>query len=204
MKILRKLYSKSVLAFQTKKDYGCRMAIFEYRGMRPEIGKDCYIAESAEVIGNVRLGSGCYVGPGAKVRGDYGRIIIGDNTSIEENCVIHARPGETTTIGSNVTIGHGAIVHTPKEIGDFCVIGMGAVVSDFAVLGEWVALGEGAVVPNNKEIAAGKVAVGVPAKVIADVTGDYKKQWMKYKKMYVDLAATYKRDLRGFNPGEEG
>ena len=75
------------------------MAIYEYKGMRPTIGEDCYIAEYAEVIGNVSLGDGIYVGPGAKIRGDFGTIEIGRGTAVEENCVIHARPGDTCRIG---------------------------------------------------------------------------------------------------------
>ncbi len=172
------------------------MAIYQYKDFRPEIGEGCYIADSAEVIGNVVLGASCYVGPGAIIRGDYGRIVIGEGVSVEENCVIHARPGETATIGNRVTIGHGAIIHTPKLIHDFCVIGMQSVVSDFTILGEWTAVGEGAVVRNNQEIPAGSIAVGVPAKVIGQVSEEYKLQWTGYKQKYVDLANTYRDDLK--------
>lgn len=172
------------------------MALFAYKGKIPQVGKNCYIADSAEVIGDVTLGDGCYVGPGAVLRGDYGKIVVGKGTAIEENCVVHARPEEITTIGSYVTLGHGAIVHTPKLVGDFAVIGMRAVVSDFTTLGEWAVVGEGAVVKNNQEIPAGKVAVGIPAKVIADVTPEYKDQWLKFKNIYVDLARTYRQDLK--------
>ena len=80
------------------------MALFEYKGARPTIGPDTYIADSAEIIGNVIIGTGVYVGPGAKIRGDYGAIHIGDGTAVEENCVLHARPDDVCTIG-------GAYVH---------------------------------------------------------------------------------------------
>lgn len=172
------------------------MSIFQYKNNKPVIGKNCYIADSAEVIGDVIIGDGCYVGPGAVIRGDYGKIIIGNNTSVEENCVLHARPNETCTVGNNVTLGHACIVHTAKIVSDYSVIGMGAIVSDFAILGEWAVVGEGAVVKNNQEIPPGKIAVGIPAKVIGDVTEEYKKQWNHFKGLYVNLATSYNKDLK--------
>ena len=119
--------------------------------------------------------------------------MIGDFSIIEDNCVLHARPDDTCKIGEHVTIGHGAIVHN-AEIHDWAMIGMGAIVSDFAVVGEWGVVGEGAVVRNKQDIPRGKVAVGVPAKVIADVRDDYKELWTEYKGLYVELA---KRNMVG-------
>ena len=163
------------------------MAIYEFEGKRPQIGSGSFIFDSADVIGNVVLGEGVYVGPGACIRGDYGRIEIGDRTSIGDNCVIHARPDEICVIGKDVTIGHGAIIHN-CTIGNFALVGMRAVVSDYAKLGVWAIVGEGAVVKNKSEIPDGKIAVGVPAKVIADVSDDVKKLWTGFKGVYTDLA----------------
>jgi len=174
----------------------CLLAIFEYRGIKPEIGKDCYIAESAEVIGNVSLGSGVYVGPGAKIRGDYGDIQIGDGTAVEENCVIHARPGEICRINCRVTLGHMCIIHNAKLIDNCAVIGMGSIVSDWAVVGEWSVVAEGSVVKNRQEIPPGKIAAGSPVKMIRDVSEEYKKNWTRFKQMYVDLAGSYAGDLK--------
>ncbi len=172
------------------------MTLFEYKGVRPTIGKECYIADSAEVIGDVHLGDGCYVGPGAVIRGDYGRIRVGNRTAVEELVMIHARPGEEAKVGSDVTLGHGAIIHTPKEIADFAVIGMGAIISDWAVVGEWAAIGEGAVVKNKQEIPTRAIAVGIPAKVIGEVDEKYMEMWKRFKQIYVDLARNNKRDLK--------
>ena len=169
------------------------MAIIQFEDRIPEIGKDTYVAESAEVIGKVIVGNHCYIGPGARIRGDYGTIEIGDYSMVEDNCVMHARPDDVCRIGKHVTIGHGAIVHN-ATIHDWVMIGMGAIVSDFAVVGEWGVVGEGAVVRNKQEIPGGKVAVGVPAKVIADVRDDYKELWTGYKGLYAELA---KRNLKG-------
>ncbi|RJO63912.1 MAG: gamma carbonic anhydrase family protein [Myxococcales bacterium] len=172
------------------------MAIFEFDGYRPQIGKNCYIADSAEVIGAVTLGEGCYVGPGAKIRGDYGVVHIGNNTGVEENVVIHARPGETCTIGNWVTLGHGCIIHNVAKIDDYAVIGMGAIVSDWAKIGQWAAVGEGALVVNRQEIAPGMVAVGVPCKVVAEIRDDWKKTWETFKAYYVNFAHTYRERLK--------
>jgi len=163
------------------------MTLYEFEGRRPQIGKTSFIAESADIVGDVRMGERCFIGPGAKIKGDYGTIIIGDDTSIQENCVMHARPGETTTVGKNVTVGHGAIIHGPT-INDFAVIGMGAIVSDFAVVGEWGVVAEGCVVRSKQDIPPESIAVGIPAKVIGKIDQAYKDQWMKFKKIYSDLA----------------
>jgi len=172
------------------------MAIFEYKGMRPRIGNDVYIADSAEVIGNVVLGDGVYVGPGAKIRGDYGSIVVGDGTAVEENCVIHARPGEVCTIGSRVTLGHMSIIHNAKLIDDYAVVGMGSIVSDWAVVGKWSVIAEGGLVKNRQEIPPDKIAAGMPVKIIAEVKDTYKKDWTGFKQLYVDLARTYPGDLK--------
>lgn len=165
------------------------MTIYEFEGKKPKIGSDCYVYDEATIIGNVTLGKECYVGPGAVIRGDYGTIIIGDRTAIEENCTLHARPGEILTIGNDVTIGHGAIIHN-CTLEDSCVIGMGAIVSDYAKVGEWAVVGEGAVVKNKSVIEPGQICVGIPAKPVAQVNDDYKKQWTHFKGIYVELAST--------------
>ncbi|MFA5101898.1 MAG: gamma carbonic anhydrase family protein, partial [Candidatus Thermoplasmatota archaeon] len=107
------------------------------------------------------------MGPGARLRADYGSIRIGNETAVEENVVIHARPNEKTIIGNSVTIGHAAIIHN-ATIHDWAVIGMGAIVSDYAELGKWAVIAEGAVVKNKTKIPEKAIAVGVPATVIAE------------------------------------
>ncbi|MBU0638474.1 MAG: gamma carbonic anhydrase family protein, partial [Planctomycetes bacterium] len=119
--------------------------IYTFEGKLPVVDKQAYVHPSADVLGDVSIGAGCWIGPGARLRGDYGRITIGRNTSIEDNCVIHARPGEQTTIGAWVTVGHGAIVHN-ATIHDWAILGMGSVVSDWTSVGEWAVVAEGAVV----------------------------------------------------------
>jgi phenylacetic acid degradation protein len=175
------------------------MTIASFEGKTPRIGADTYVHPSADVYGDVTLGQGCWIGAGARIRGDYGTIVIGDYSSVEENCVIHARPGEQTTIGDWVTLGHGAIIHN-ATIHDYVVVGMGGIVSDWTVVGEWAVVGEGAVVRQGQEIPPGHVAVGVPAKVLKEVSEEYKVQWTEFKKVYVDLARRYPK---GWVPLEE-
>ena len=169
--------------------------IATFEGKTPKIGDGTYIHPSADVFGNVKIGRGCWVGPGARVRGDYGRIVIGDHTAVEDNVVIHARPDEQTTIGDWVTLGHACIIHN-ATIHDWAVVGMGAIVSDWATLGRWAVLGEGAVVRQNQEVPAEGIAVGVPAKVLAKtVTAEYQAEWKHWKEVYVDLAKRYQDGL---------
>ena len=163
------------------------MSIYEFENKKPKIGKGSFIFKSADVIGDVIIGENCYIGPGARIRGDYGSIRIGNNTAIEENVVIHARPDDITKIGNWVTIGHASIIHN-AAVHDWAVIGMGAIVSDWAEIGEWTVIAEGTVVKNKQKIPDKAIAVGVPAKVVSEISLDYEKQWTKYKKIYTDLA----------------
>lgn len=163
--------------------------IFEFEGKRPRIGKGSFVFPSATIIGDVTIGENCYIGAGARIRGDYGTINIGAHSAVEDNCVIHARPGECTGIGSHVTMGHACILHN-CTVKDWVVIGMGAIVSDYAVVGEWAAIGEGAVVKNRQQLPDGAIAVGIPAKIIGETSESYRKQWTEFKKIYYRLADT--------------
>ena len=172
------------------------MAIYEFEGRSPKVGHGSYVHPSADVIGAVIIGDQCWIGPGARLRGDYGVIVLGEGTSIEDNCVIHARPGERTRIGNHVTVGHGCVIHS-ATIHDYAVIGMGSVVSDWAIVGEWAVVGEGAVVRQRQEVPAGRIAVGVPAKLLEkQVDEEYQQVWSRFKDTYVELAERYPEGLK--------
>ncbi len=167
------------------------MTLARFEDRVPKVGANTYIHPSADVFGDVEIGAGCWIGPGARIRGDYGRIVIGDHTSVEDNCVIHARPGEQTTIGDWVTVGHGAIIHN-ASVRDWAVLGMGSIVSDWAVVGVWGVVGEGAVVKQRGEVPDRHIAVGVPARVLdKEVDAAYQAEWKRFKEIYVDLARRY-------------
>jgi carbonic anhydrase/acetyltransferase-like protein (isoleucine patch superfamily) len=166
------------------------MAVYRYGDLTPSIGNNSYISDSARVIGNVTIGQGCYIGHGAILRGDYGRIIIGDGTAIEENAVLHIRPKGTLELENSVTIGHGALIHC-KLIKSFAVIGIGAIVGFDVIVGTWSIVAEGCVVPKNNIIPDEKIATGVPFKITGDIRPDHKKFWEYGKQLYVDLAHEY-------------
>lgn len=170
------------------------MALYSFEDKVPRIGKSAFVHESAQIIGDVIISGECYVGAGAIIRGDYGAIIIGPRTAVEEGCIIHAPPLSACEIGSDVTIGHGAMIHGSK-IGDSATIGMGAIVSIGAIIGEWSIVGEGCVVPIKQVIPAGKIVVGVPAREVGNITDEHKKMWDLGKQIYVDLVERYKKGL---------
>ena len=171
------------------------MAVFEFEGKIPNISDLAYIHEQATVIGSVSIGEYCFVGAGAVIRGDYGKIEIGDRTSVQENVVIHARADEVCRIGNDVQIGHGSILHN-CTVKDFAVIGLGSRICDYSVVGRWTIVGEGAVVTSNSEIPDEKVAVGMPARPIREVKPRDKEVWGFYKQKYAELAGRYKLGLR--------
>ncbi len=161
--------------------------LFEFDGNRPGVGRGTYVSETAQVIGDVIIGDNCYVGHGAILRGDYGRIEIGSGTAVEEGVIVHAPPGGLNRIGTSVTLGHGAILHG-NAVGDFSVIGMGAILSIFSETGEWTIVGEGAVVRANQKIPGRVVAVGNPAAVIREISDRDRELWTYGKQVYLDLA----------------
>ncbi len=166
------------------------MTLYVFEGQRPQVGEDSFIAESATVIGNVKIGKNVYIGHGVILRGDYGTIIVGDGTALEEGVIVHARPKDKTVFGEQVTVGHGAMVHN-AHIKDFAVIGMRSTISDFSVVGEWTIIGEMSLVKRNQKIPDGSVAVGSPAKVIGKVTTEQKEFWSYGKKLYIEMAKRY-------------
>ena len=166
--------------------------LYSFDGKQPKVGNGTYVSETAIVIGDVTIGDNCYIGHGAILRGDYGRIIIGNGTAVEEGVIVHAPPDQTCKIGNEVTFGHGAIIHAEK-VGDSAVIGMGAILSLGSKIGSGAIVAEGAIVRMNQQIPPNVVAAGNPAKVIRDVAEKDKGFWAWAKQLYIDLAAKYLR-----------
>jgi phenylacetic acid degradation protein len=171
------------------------MALYEFEGSKPTVAEDAYVAETADVIGDVKIGAKCFIGPGARVKGDYGTIVIGEGSSVQENCVIHARPGEACAVGRGCTIGHGAILHN-CTIQDGAVVGMGAIVSDWAIVGNDSVVGEGAVVRQSAVIPPNKIAVGVPARVVGDIDDKTREFQRLAREVYKALPARYRTGLK--------
>jgi carbonic anhydrase/acetyltransferase-like protein (isoleucine patch superfamily) len=149
-----------------------------------------FIAPTATVIGNVTIAPGSSVWFGAVIRSDMALIQIGRNTSVQDNAVIHVREGIETRIGDQVTMGHGAIVHG-AQIEDTVLIGIGAIVLDRARVGEGSIVGAGAVVTEGTQIPRRSLVLGVPGKVVKEVTPE-QIQWIEANaKSYTELAQRY-------------
>jgi carbonic anhydrase/acetyltransferase-like protein (isoleucine patch superfamily) len=149
-----------------------------------------FIAPTATVIGNVTIAPGSSVWFGAVIRSDMALIQIGRNTSVQDNAVIHVREGIETRIGDQVTMGHGAIVHG-AQIEDTVLIGIGAIILDRARVGEGSIIGAGAVVTEGTQIPRRSIVLGVPGKVVKEVTAE-QIQWIEANaKSYTELAQRY-------------
>ena len=145
--------------------------IFEFNGIKPVIDPSSFIHSQANVTGNVVIGRNVYVGPGAAIRGDFGKIIIKDGANVQENCTIHMFPGETVTINEGAHLGHGCIVHG-ATIGNNSLIGMNAVILDNAVIGAECIVGALTLVKSELVVPNRKLIVGNPGKIIKDVSNE--------------------------------
>lgn len=140
--------------------------IISVRGFTPEIPEDCFIADTARIIGDVRVGKECSIWYNAVVRGDVNSILIGNKVNIQDGAVIHGTYEKSATyIGDNVSVGHQAMLHG-CTIKDNVLIGMGAIIMDNAIIESNVLIGAGAVVLENAHLESGFVYAGVPAKKI--------------------------------------
>jgi carbonic anhydrase/acetyltransferase-like protein (isoleucine patch superfamily) len=138
---------------------------------RPRLGKGVYIAKTAVVVGDVKLGDHSSVWYNAVLRGDINRIVVGHHTNIQDNAVLHLADEFPCLVGNYVTIGHSAIVHACK-IGDEVLVGMGAVILDGAVIGKQSLIGAKALVKQGMKIAPGSLVLGAPAKVVRRLTAE--------------------------------
>lgn len=146
-----------------------------------------YKAKSSDIVGEVNFGNNCSVFYNAVIRADHHPIIIGENTNIQDCCVIHTGTKYPVNVGNNVTIGHGAIVHG-CEIGDNVIVGMGAIIMNGAKIGAYSIVGAGAVVTEHTEIKEGTVVVGTPAKPIRNVTDKEREYSLNHALSYAELA----------------
>ena len=145
--------------------------VYAYDGVRPVIDPTAFVHPTAVLIGDVIVAPGCYVGPNAVLRGDFGRIVMGPGSNLQETCVVHAFPNLDTVIEADGHIGHGAVLHGCR-IGRNAMVGMNAVVMDEAVVGENCIVGALAFVKTKAEIPANSLVIGAPAKVVRRLTDD--------------------------------
>ena len=168
--------------------------IRSFRGKRPRVAASAYIDPSAQVIGDVSLGERSSIWPNAVVRGDVNAILIGDESNVQDNCVLHGDDGiPPLTIGNRVTVGHSVVLHG-CQIEDDCLIGIGAVILNNARIGAGSVVAAGALVTEGMQIPAGSMAMGVPAKVRREVSADERDRFRVNAHHYVELCAQYKQE----------
>src|ERR1700743_103862 len=144
---------------------------YSFKGFIPVVHPSAFIHPQAAVTGNVIIGKDVYIGPGAAIRGDWGRIIIEDGCNVQENCTIHLFPGVTVRLREGAHIGHGAIVHG-ATIGRNCLIGMNAVIMDNVEIGDECIVGALSLVKTGEVIPPRSVVAGNPAKIIKTVSDE--------------------------------
>jgi carbonic anhydrase/acetyltransferase-like protein (isoleucine patch superfamily) len=153
-------------------------------------GVPLFMAGNATVIGDVTVGKQVGIWFGAVIRADKDRIIIGDRSNIQDNCVVHTSKGFPVTIGNDVSVGHGAILHG-CTIGDQVLIGMGAIIINGARVGNGSIIGAGAVITEGKDIPANSVVIGVPGKVVKQADPDQQQHILNNAASYIELAREY-------------
>jgi len=178
------------------------MNIYSYYGVRPIIKPSAYVHPQAVIIGNVEIGEDVYIGPGAVLRGDFGKIIVKDGANVQENCVVHVFPQIETILEESAHIGHGAIVHS-GHIGKNCLVGMNAVIMDKAEIGEECIIGALSFVPANFKCDRRKLIVGSPAKIIKEVSDEMIAWKTKGTGIYQQLAKEAKEAIQPCEPLSE-
>jgi carbonic anhydrase/acetyltransferase-like protein (isoleucine patch superfamily) len=168
--------------------------IRSYRGVVPQIAASAYIDRSAQVIGDVIVGERSSVWPNATVRGDTNSIRIGEETSIQDNSVLHCDPGPfALRIGSRVTVGHQAMLHG-CTVEDDCLIGIGAIVLNGARIGKGSVIAAGAVVSEGAEVPEYSMVMGVPGKVKREITPEERERFQLNAQNYVERARVYREE----------
>jgi phenylacetic acid degradation protein len=146
-----------------------RRRIYAIDGVRPVVDPTAFVHPDAVLIGDVTVGPGCYVAPGASLRGDFARIILEEGCNVQDNCTLHSLPGVDLIIGPDGHIGHGAIIHS-AQIGSNAMVGMNSVIMDHAIIGESAIVAAMTFVATGVEIPARHLAMGIPARVVRELT----------------------------------
>lgn len=170
--------------------------IYQLEDRRVRAEGDYWVAESASVIGAVLLRHNASVWFGAVVRGDREPIVIGENSNVQDLVVLHTDPGYPLTVGRNCTIGHKALLHG-CTIGDDTLIGINAVVLNGARIGRQCLIGAGALIPEGKEIPDGSLVMGVPGRVVRELTPEQRANLVRMADNY---SANFKRYKSGLQP----
>jgi len=173
-----------------------RMGLHEFNGKTPKVDPDAYVSPRANLIGDVEIGADSSIWESAVIRADLNFIRVGKGTSIQDNCTVHTTFMHATIIGDYVTAGHNSVLHA-CEIGDRTVIGMGAIVLDGAKVGKDCVIGAGSVVTEGKVIPDGSLVLGIPGKVVKEVTDSMKEAFKAGAELYIELGKQHKESGSG-------
>lgn len=171
------------------------MALYELDGHAPQLGENAWVADSAQVIGNVTLGENASVWFGSIVRGDSDHIRIGNNSNVQDSCILHVDAGVPLTLGDNVSVGHQVMLHG-CTVGDGSLIGIGAVVLNHVKIGRNCLVGAGSLVTEGKEFPDGSMILGSPARVVRELTPEQIAGLQRIAGHYVQNAARYRNGLK--------
>lgn len=171
------------------------MAIYQLDDKTPQIADSAWVADNAEVMGDVHLGENVSIWFNTTLRGDNDPITIGDGSNIQDGSVLHTDEGVPLTIGRNVTVGHMVMLHG-CSIGDESLIGIGAIVLNGAKIGRNCLVGAGALVTEGKEFPDGSMILGSPAKVVRQLTPEQIEGLRYSAQHYIDNAKRYKQGLK--------
>ena len=171
------------------------MALYEVDGKSPQVHSTAWVADSAEVMGNVHLGADASVWFGCVLRGDTETMTIGEGSNVQDLSVLHADPGSPLTLGRHVTIGHKVMLHG-CTVGDESLIGIGAIVLNGAKIGRNCLVGAGALVTEGKEFPDGSMIVGAPARAVRQLTPEQIAGLRRSAQHYIDNARRFRATLK--------
>jgi carbonic anhydrase/acetyltransferase-like protein (isoleucine patch superfamily) len=170
------------------------MAVYQLDTLTPRLHETAWVADSAQVIGNVELSEGASIWFGAILRGDNETLHIGRNSNVQDGSMLHADPGYPLTLGENVTVGHHVMLHG-CTVGDGSLIGIKAVVLNGAKIGRNCLVGAGSLITEGKEFPDGSMIMGAPAKVVRELKPEEIAGLARAAKHYVDNAKRYQAGL---------
>ena len=170
-------------------------AVVPFQGHSPKVHPSVFIADTARLIGQVTLAKGVSIWFGAVLRGDINRIMIGENTNVQDNCVLHVDHDAACRMGGGIITGHHAVVHA-CTVDDECLIGIGSVILSKARVGKHCIIGAGAVVKEGARVPPRSLVVGIPGKVVRTVTKTEIRYIRNWAERYRKLAAQYLKEGR--------
>ena len=176
--------------------------IYEFNKYKPVVHESAFVHELAAVTGNVIIGENVYIGPGASIRGDWGKIIIKEGCNVQENCTLHVFPGKSVVLKESAHIGHGAVIHGGK-IGNNTLIGMNSVVMDDAEVGDECIVGALCFIKAEMKIPNRKLVVGNPAIIKGNISEEMITWKSNGTKIYQELPRECKKTLRECEPLRE-